>query len=92
MEHQVLADLVDVFNDERVFDQLRRTVYFLGELAAEGDLFVEGVEVDLELVDVSLADQFGIFVFGERLFVLCEIFWRACFLRAALRQGRRCKK
>jgi hypothetical protein len=86
MQHQVLADLVDVFNDDRVFDQLRRAVHFLGELATEGDLFVEGVEVDLKLVDVTLADHFGVLVFSERLFLLCGIFWRARFQLAALRQ------
>jgi hypothetical protein len=46
----------------------------------------------LKLVDVPLADHFGIFVFGERLSLLCGICWRACFLLVALRQGWRRQK
>jgi hypothetical protein len=64
----------------------------LSELATHGDLFIVGEEVDLKFVDVSLADQFGVFVLGERLFFLRGIIWRACFLRFVLRQGRRYKK
>jgi hypothetical protein len=88
MQHQVLADLVDVINDDRVFDQFGLAVNFLGELTTDGDFLVKGVKVDLVFVDVALADQFGILFFSEWGFILgvcLRVLRLGLYLRCLLR-------
>ena len=59
--HQVLADAVDVLGDDRIVDDLGLALDFLRQLLAEGDFFLERVEVDA-LADIAIADFVGIFL------------------------------
>ncbi len=56
MPHQVLPDAINVLADHRIVDDARAHLDFLGELAAERDLAIDGVEVDA-VADVALADE-----------------------------------
>ncbi len=64
--HQVLTYAIDVLGNHRVIDDFSLTLYFRGQLLAQGNLFFERVEVDLT-ADVPIADLIGVF-----LRVLCE--------------------
>ena len=63
--HQILANPVHVFGDDRIVDNLGLTLHFLGHLLAQRDLFFDRVEVDA-LTDVAIADFVGIFFFVRR--------------------------
>ena len=64
--HQILAHAVDVLRDDRVVDDLALALHFLGQLFAEGDFFLQRVEVHA-LADIAVSD-------GVRVLFLVLIF------------------
>src|SRR5262249_61020849 len=66
VQHDVLSHAVDILGDDWVVNELRVPVNFGGELAAESDLLVYRVEINLAFVDVPLADQLGVFFLTQR--------------------------
>ena len=83
--HQILADAVDVFGNDRIVDDLGLALHFLRQLFAECDFLFQGVEVDA-FADIAIADLFGIFFLVPGLFSL-DFFGFSVFCAASL--GRR---
>jgi hypothetical protein len=58
--HQVLADPVHIFGDDRIIHNLGLAFDFLRQLLAYGDFLFQGVEIDA-LTHIPIADLVGIF-------------------------------
>jgi len=57
--NQVLANAIDVFGDDGIVYQFRRTFDFLGQRFAEADFALDGLKI-YALADVAIADRFDV--------------------------------
>ncbi len=70
--HQVLADAVDVFRNNRVVDYLGVALHRLGQLLAHGDFGIETVEIN-PAADIAVADGLRIVLLvGGLLCIVAE--------------------
>ena len=53
--HQILANAIDIFRNDRIVDDLRLALHFLRHLFADADFFFDRVEVQA-FADIAIAD------------------------------------
>ena len=68
----VLSYAIHVLRDDRIVDDLGLVLHFLGQLLAEGDLFLQRVEVRT-LGDIAIADLVRILLFVLLLLFLLAL-------------------